>query len=80
MGNMAYCRFENTVKDMQDCIDHLDEQINSTVEERARDKFVKLCHTVVEDYDQQPSKTPWIDRAMLNHHSKKEARHDLHFV
>ena len=51
MGNMAYCRFENTVKDMQDCIDHLDEQINSTVEERARDKFVKLCHTVVEDYD-----------------------------
>jgi hypothetical protein len=24
MGNMSYCRFENTLQDMQDCIDAID--------------------------------------------------------
>ena len=24
MGNMSYCRFENTIKDIADCIDALD--------------------------------------------------------
>lgn len=49
--NMSYCRFENTVNDMIDCINNMDiSESASTYEKRARKKFVELCAQVVADY------------------------------
>ena len=54
MTNMAYCRFENTVADMRDCIkamDDFDETEASEYEIRAYKKFIELCHYVAENYE-----------------------------
>jgi len=48
MGNMSYCRFRNTVSDLQDCYDNLHEA-NSLEEERARKRLIKLCQKIFED-------------------------------
>ena len=42
--NMSYCRFENTVNDMIDCINNMEiDEYASTYEKRARKEFVELC-------------------------------------
>jgi hypothetical protein len=53
---MSYCRFENTVRDMRDCIDALNEimgNIEQLSESEARHaaRFIKFCHTVAQDYE-----------------------------
>jgi len=47
--NMSYCRFQNTLSDLQDCLDHLQDDDLSEAEERARQKLIKLCTSVAED-------------------------------
>ena len=48
---MSYCRFENTVNDMMDCINNMDiSESASTYEKRARKTFVELCAQVAEQY------------------------------
>jgi hypothetical protein len=56
MSNMSYCRFENTTKDMWECIDALEEADwnmdslkldASEYEQPAMDRFIKLCRRVV---------------------------------
>lgn len=56
MANMSYCRFENTVDDMEDCINALDDYdwylneiiINASSDQEASaiERFVELCKTV----------------------------------
>ena len=49
--NMSYCRFENTVKDMWDCQDHLwDEEDLSDEEKRYRQKFIEICREVADEF------------------------------
>lgn len=50
--NMSYCRFENTLQDLRDCEEHLDEQVHnlSEDEQKAREKLVKLCKRIGEEY------------------------------
>ena len=48
---MSYCRYENTLKDLRDCYDHMDEPIANEREERARDELVALCNLLASDYD-----------------------------
>ena len=49
--NMSYCRFENTVNDMIDCIDNMEiDEYASAYEKRARKEFVELCVQVAEEY------------------------------
>ena len=43
MGNMGYCRFENTLSDLEDCFEHLDDQDLSGEEEKARAQLIRLC-------------------------------------
>lgn len=50
MSNMSYCRFENTVSDLKDCLDHMDEKDLSPYEERARRRLIKICVEIAEDY------------------------------
>lgn len=50
MSNMSYCRFRNTLEDLQDCYDNFEEEI-SLDEEKARLKLLKLCQRISSDYD-----------------------------
>jgi len=57
MGNMSYCRFQNTLGDLRDCedaLDHPDEPL-SPDEARARQALIELCARIAEDFgdDQQ---------------------------
>tara|TARA_R100000329_G_scaffold129463_2_gene108412 strand:+ start:219 stop:473 length:255 start_codon:yes stop_codon:yes gene_type:complete len=56
MANMSYCRFENTSKDLGDCIDAIETMLNnsgkneydeplSTSEQLYFEKMVKQCDT-----------------------------------
>lgn len=49
MGNMSYCRFENTVEDMKDCINAIEDRDVyelSDYEVRALEKFLTLAHEI----------------------------------
>ena len=55
---MSHCRFENTLKALRDCTEHMDDELSET-EERCRTKLIELikdlamdyCDLVEEDYD-----------------------------
>jgi len=61
MPNMSYCRFENTSRDISDCIEALNKadwdikeiQENASSEQEARGmrRFVKLCIEVAENFE-----------------------------
>jgi hypothetical protein len=50
MSNMSYCRFQNTLADLQDCYEHWDEEVSSKEEERAREIMLSLCKCILDDY------------------------------
>ena len=53
MPNMSYCRFENTVNDMQDCLNAIEEREVSELSEyevRALQHFLELGKVIV-DYE-----------------------------
>ena len=58
MGNMSYCRFENTSGDLQDCFDNFDDFLElSEGEKRARVRMIKLCITIALDYAHEVNRT-----------------------
>jgi len=50
MANMSYCRFENTFRDLEDCHEHVDDDLDGS-ELRYRTKLIELCRLIVDDYD-----------------------------
>ena len=40
MANMSYCRFENTLSDLQDCFDNIEYEAENERDERARKKMI----------------------------------------
>lgn len=46
MSNMSYCRFRNTLKDLQDCEEHLGDLDLDEEEEEAAEKLVMLCRKI----------------------------------
>ena len=50
MANMGYCRFRNTLKDLQDCQDHIHDDL-SKEEKKARRELVELCKEIASDCD-----------------------------
>ena len=57
MGNMSYCRFQNTVSDLRDCYNHMydsDETEDlSKDEQEARKDLIKLCCDIAEQYGEK---------------------------
>lgn len=53
MGNMSYCRFENTLDDLQDCYEHIDSTDLSPAEVCARKRLVKLCADIANDCEDE---------------------------
>lgn len=49
MGNMSYVRFENTLRDLEDCCDHMHDSLSKS-EESCRKRLIKLCCEIAEDY------------------------------
>lgn len=61
MANMSYCRFQNTVIDLQDCYDALEEMGDdeemiedlSSEELRAKKKLIQLCEDIINDFGEE---------------------------
>lgn len=49
MPNMSYCRFQNTLSDLQDCFNHIDGRTLSEEEENARSDLIKLCKEIADN-------------------------------
>lgn len=49
MGNMSYCRFQNTLSDLRDCYNNMDEDL-SDEEEKAKNRLIKLCKQIADNY------------------------------
>ena len=47
MSNMGYCRFRNTLKDLRDCQEHIDDEELSLDEEEARLRLIQICRKIV---------------------------------
>ncbi len=59
MSNMSYCRFRNTLPDLQDCYDHLwdNEETEeyeglSPEESAARKQLIDLCKWISEQFEE----------------------------
>lgn len=50
MSNMSYCRFQNTLNDLQDCHQNMDDGELSKEEKRARKELIELCCSIIDDY------------------------------
>ena len=57
MANMAYCRFENTLIDLLDCKEHLNDTLTARSEHAARLELVQLCADIAAEYT-DPRDTP----------------------
>ena len=58
MSNMSYCRFENTLHDLRDCLDALQEYSASELMEDASQyekpaivQLIEVCKEIADDYD-----------------------------
>ena len=59
MTNMSYCRFENTLLNLTDCYDHLDDDL-SPEEEEAKKKLITICCLIAKDSIGTCSPTNWM--------------------
>lgn len=51
MSNMSYCRFENTLADLEDCLQALADGVDvSETEKRAADRMAKVCQQYIEEH------------------------------
>ena len=41
--NMSYCRFQNTLADLQDCAEHIEDENLSFEEKHAMKRLIALC-------------------------------------
>lgn len=53
MPNMSYCRFENTLADLRECYDHMDDENLSPTEFACRTRIIKLCKRIADDYEDE---------------------------
>ena len=45
MANMGYCRFENTMNALEDCHEHIDDELSDS-EEEYKYCLIELCKTI----------------------------------
>tara|TARA_B100002019_G_C21106908_1_gene516399 strand:- start:277 stop:471 length:195 start_codon:yes stop_codon:yes gene_type:complete len=51
MGNMSYCRFENTMNDLKDCLRHIAEDAENLRDEESRWEMIQMFHEIAEDFN-----------------------------
>lgn len=53
MANMSYCRFNNTLRDLEDCREALENQnISSLAEKRKAKRLLKVCREIADNFDE----------------------------
>jgi len=50
MPNMSYCRFENTYRDLLDCLDNMNEQLSKS-EAGYKESLVDICREIINEYE-----------------------------
>lgn len=50
MSNMSHCRFSNTLGDLKDCYDNIDDKDLSDEETASRLILIRLCVDIALDY------------------------------
>lgn len=48
MSNMSYCRFENTVRDLADCAENINEPLGHSSEIQARLRLINKAKEILE--------------------------------
>ena len=48
---MSYCRFENTMDDLHDCIRNIYREAENSRDERSRQKMIELFRVIAEDFE-----------------------------
>jgi len=48
---MSYCRFENTMEDLRDCLNHISRKAENDYDENARIQMIGLFKEIMEDYE-----------------------------
>ena len=48
MANMSYCRFENALRDLRDCVEHLEDDLSES-ETSARNALIALCAAIASE-------------------------------
>jgi len=51
MGNMSYCRFENTMNDLMDCINNIHREAENSTDEHYRQEMIALFMEIAEQYE-----------------------------
>jgi hypothetical protein len=51
MSNMSYCRFENTMSDLRDCLRHIHKKAENNFDEQARKAMIDLFDEIAVDWD-----------------------------
>ena len=51
MGNMSYCRFENTMDDLMDGIQNIQRRAENERDERSRQNMIALFKDIAEGFD-----------------------------
>ena len=52
MSNMSYCRFENTLQDLEDCYEHMSDEPLSDSEASYKTRMIKLCKDIAEENEE----------------------------
>ncbi len=52
--NMEHVRFENTLSDLRDCQEHMDDKDLSEEEKDARHELIEVCWRIAKDYAGKP--------------------------
>ena len=50
MANMSYCRFRNTLSDLNECYSNIENE-TSEEEEKAKEALIKLCKKIAHLYN-----------------------------
>jgi hypothetical protein len=50
MANMSYCRFENTYRDLLDCLSAMNDRLDDR-EKGYKDRLVDVCKEIIEEYE-----------------------------
>jgi hypothetical protein len=53
MANMSYCRFQNTLNNLLDCYEHIDNEELSEEEEKARKRLIDICTQIAEEFNEE---------------------------
>jgi hypothetical protein len=59
MSNMSYCKYRNTLKDLQDCHYSINEDLQEGREELGREEWeamqeiISLCKEIAEDHEEE---------------------------